>query len=424
MNESLLYYLWRFQKFTKVALQTTNYQLLEILFPGHPNQGGGPDFLQAKIYLDQLYWCGAVEVHLKSSDWFRHQHQKNKTYDQVILHVVWEFDSDICYPNGHPIPTLELKRYIPTAVLDQWFSYFKRSSKFIPCESYISKFTKAQWLAYQERLFVERMELRTQQLEDQLKFFKHDWEAVLFVMLSKGFGLNANRTAFKAMVTSIPFKRILQLRSDPLDLEALFMGQVGLIGAATKNNYGKVLYERYSYIRTKFNLNPQNEQAPQFARLRPPNFPTIRLALLAQLYHKKGQLFQEIIECSSLEACYSLFKIEVGGYWNNHFNFGVKSKPQTKRLTQNFFQLLVLNTILPFRFAYAKYCGISDQNILFNWASKIPAESNHYIHSYIQLEVPVPNASSSQALLHLYQNYCSLKKCLSCHVGFDFMKSN
>lgn len=150
--------------------------------------------------------------------------------------MVWEFDSDICYPNGHPIPALELKRYVPTAVLDQWMFYFKKHSKF----------TKAQWLAYQERLFVERMELRTQQLEDQLKFFKHDWEAVLFVMLSKGFGLNANGTAFKAMATSIPFKRILQLRSDPLDLEALFMGQVGLIGAATKNNYGKVLYERYS----------------------------------------------------------------------------------------------------------------------------------------------------------------------------------
>jgi hypothetical protein len=423
MKESLLHYLWRFQKFSKVALKTVDHQSLEILFPGYTNQRGGPDFSEAKIFLDQLYWCGAVELHLKSSDWYRHSHQINRANDSVILHVVWEFDSDVCYPNGKPIPTLELQKYTPTSSLEKWAFYFKKQSKFIPCEAHISKFSKAKWLAYQERLFVERMELRTHQIGVQLKDYKNNWEAVLFIMLAKGFGLNANGTAFSAMALSIPFKRILQLRSDPLDLEALFMGQGGLLELNATNEYARRLFERYTYIKTKFNLTPQRAQMPQFARLRPPNFPTIRLAQLAQLYHRSGQLFQKVVDSPTPDACYQFFKVEAGNYWKNHFNFGIVSKPQVKKITPAFFQLLLLNTLLPFRFAYSKYCGKTDENLLFEWAAKTPAESNQFIHSFNELGVPVLNAMSSQALLHLFKQYCSLKKCLSCKVGFELMKS-
>lgn len=422
MKESLLHYLWRFQKFSKFALKTVDNQSLEILFPGYTNQRGGPDFSEAKIYLDKLYWCGAVELHLKSSDWYRHSHQINKAYDQVILHVVWEFDSDVCYPNGKPIPTLELQKYTPASSLEKLAFYFRKHSKFIPCESHISKFSKAKWLAYQERLFIERMELRTQQLGTQLKQLKNNWEAVFFIMLAKGFGLNANGAAFSAMASSIPFKRILQLRNDPLDLEALFMGQAGLLIPNTTNDYASVLFDRYNFIKTKFNLSPQREKTIQFARLRPPNFPTIRLAQLAQLYHKTGQLFQEIINAPNPETCHLLFKVEAGKYWESHYNFGVSSTPRAKKLTLSFFQLLLLNTILPFRFAYSKYCGNPNEDSLFEWASKTPAESNHCVHSFKSFEVPVLNAISSQALIHLFKNYCSVKKCLSCQVGFELMK--
>jgi hypothetical protein len=178
MNESLLHYLWRFQKFSKSDLQTVDGQSLEILFPGHLNTLAGPDFSQAKIYLDQLYCGGAVELHMNASDWFRHGHQNDSAYDNVILHVVWNFDSDVCYPNGTPIPTLELSNYVAAETLDNYSSCFLKKPQFISCEKELGTFSTAKWLAFQERLFVERMELRTQVINEQLEKSKNDWEAV------------------------------------------------------------------------------------------------------------------------------------------------------------------------------------------------------------------------------------------------------
>jgi len=423
MNESLLHFLWRFQKFTKSSLQTVNGESLEILFPGHLNSLSGPDFSEAKLYLDQLYWCGAVELHVNASDWFRHAHHTDSRYDNVILHVVWNFDSDVCYPKGTPIPTLELRNYVDEKVVENYNNNFRKKTQFILCESQLTAFSSSKWLAFQERLFVERMEWRTRTIREALQQSKNDWEAIFFSVLAKGFGLNLNGNSFYAMAQSIPFKCVLQTRTDVLNLEALFMGQAGLLKLPQKGNYHAELYQRYQYLKSKYKLRINPLLKIHFARLRPPNFPTIRLAQLAQVYAKSAALFQAVVQGTSLSNCYELFKVEAGGYWKNHYNFDVESKPQPKTLNKRFFELLLINTLIPIRYAYANYCGKGVEDALFEWAASVPAENNRILSQFKALVVPQINAIASQALLHLHKNYCTFTKCLSCQVGYELMKT-
>ena len=390
MNESLLHFLWRFQKFTKSSLQTVNGESLEILFPGHLNSLSGPDFSEAKLYLDQLYWCGAVELHVNASDWFRHAHHTDSSYDNVILHVVWNFDSDVCYPKGTPIPTLELRNYVDEKVVENYNNNFRKKTQFIPCESQLTAFSSSKWLAFQERLFVERMEWRTRTIREALQQSKNDWEAVFFSVLAKGFGLNLNGNSLYAMAQSIPFKCVLQKRTDVLNLEALFMGQAGLLKLPQKGNYHAELYQRYQYLKSKYKLRINPLLKIHFARLRPPNFPTIRLAQLAQVYAKSAALFQAVVQGTSLS---------------------------------NYFELLLINTLIPIRYAYANYCGKGVEDALFEWAASVPAENNRILSQFKALEVPQINAIASQALLHLHKNYCTFTKCLSCQVGYELMKT-
>ena len=424
MKESLLHYLWRFQKFSKTELRTTCGQAIQILFPGQLNTLGGPDFLEAKIYLDQLYWSGAVELHLNASDWYRHGHHQDRAYDNVILHVVWDADMDVSYPSGKSIPTLDLSCYVDKASLNQYQNSFLQKPKFIACEKEISHFSKARWVSFQDRLFVERMEQRVGEVRFLLKQMKNDWEAVLFVMLSKGFGLNCNGLAFYQMALQIPFKRVLQLREDPLHLEALFFGQLGLLDPPYKSSYQEELHTQYSYFKTKYMLEATAKSKVQFARLRPANFPTIRMAQLAQIYVKTPALFDAVVRQTTPKACYSLFSTAASAYWTTHFNFGLKSKPQLKKISSSFFDLLLINTLIPIRFAYAKYTGQSGETSLFEWAETEPAEKNRILNTFKKYQIPQLNAVGSQSLLHLYKNYCIPKKCLSCQVGFELMKSS
>jgi hypothetical protein len=424
MKESLLHFIWSHQKFFDRNFQTRNGVRLAVLHPGVVNSNQGPDFLDAKIYLDGLYWSGSVELHVNASDWYRHGHQCDSNYEGVILHVVWNFDMDVCYPNGNPIPTLELANYVQKDLLDQYQNRFKQLPNFISCEQHLSQFTTVEWLGWQDRLFVERMESRVSSIYELLKKHNNDWEAVLFVFLAKGFGLNLNGETFYEMALQIPIKRIRQLHKKTEDLEALFMGQLGLLNPPLKDAYQKNLFHRYQYLKIKFSLKKFCSIPVKFGRLRPPNFPTIRLAQLAQLYGSNSSLFQSMVDSPTLDEAFELFRVKASSYWVRHFNFGVRGKIQPKVITRTFFNLIVINTLLPIRFAYQSYLGKDGTQDLFEWASKIPSEHNRILNGFANLGVPIINASSSQSLIQLFKNYCSKKKCLKCRVGFQLMKTN
>lgn len=291
MREDFLHFVWKFQKFPFHKLNTTSRDALVVVHPGIANKHDGPDFLSAKIQIGDLLWVGAVEIHLSSADWYRHQHQNNPLYDNVILHVVWQDKLEVLAKNGKPLPTLCLENVVSPLLLEKHQRTFQNESDFIPCENYSNKFPKERWRIYTERLYFERLEQRTERIAELCHQEKNDWEAVLFVLLAKNFGLNVNGTAFLQVASELPFSVIRKLQSSAEDLEALFLGYSGLLHLGEKTTYGQKLLKQYAFFQHKFNLPKTTHFSFSFVRLRPPNFPTLRWVQLAQLLaSEKGLL--------------------------------------------------------------------------------------------------------------------------------------
>jgi len=423
VKEVFLHYLWRFQKFDRKGLRTTAGAHLQVIHPGILNAGAGPDFLNAQIHLAGLLWSGSVEIHLQASDWYRHQHQNDDRYDNVILHVVWEADASVLLPSGEPLPTLLLSEFVSPQQLTHYQKTFLQPSHFIACEQSVQRFSEADWSLWKERLFIERMESRIIAIESLRKDLNNDWEAVLFVLLAKAFGLNQNGVAFQKMALQTDFKIIRKIRSVSDGLEALLMGQAGLLNTVTKDPYALQLKKQYDYFKQKFNFQTPLGVHCTFARLRPPNFPTLRLAQLAQLFVKHESLLEAFMECKTPDYAFQLFEIQLPSYWEKHYNFGAESARVQKKISRNFFELVAVNALLPIRFAYAHQQHKKEAEKIFEWAQLLAAEQNETIKKFKALGVTIDHAGASQALLHLKKNYCDSKRCLSCNVGFQLMKN-
>ncbi|MBJ7879039.1 DUF2851 family protein [Gelidibacter salicanalis] len=357
MQEAFLHYIWQFKKFDTTQLQTTRGESITLRHNGLPNLNGGPDFFNAQLQIDQQVWVGTVEIHLKSSDWYVHNHEVDAAYDNVILHVVYEHDTDIFRKDNSVIPTLELKLIIHKNVFKNYQRLLMTPHKWINCESDFADtddFLMYNWL---ERLYIERLERKSNAIEAMLETTKNDWEAVLFMLLAKNFGLKVNGDAFLSMAKSFDFSMVRKLQSQPLQLEALFFGQVGVLEKDVQNGYYLSLVKEYQFIKQKFNLSNTNVIPLQFFRLRPPNFPTIRLSQLAMLYHQHPNFFTKVMAAETLEDLYALFQVGTSEFWDTHFTFEKISKGSRKLLTTNFIDLLLINTVLPLRFCFLKYQG-------------------------------------------------------------------
>lgn len=422
MKEDFLHFIWRFQKFDLTQLQSTSGLPIHVESPGTLNHHSGPDFLNARVRIGDLLWNGPVEIHLKSSSWYHHRHHQDPAYDQVILHVVWEVDIEISRSSGKLLPTLCLADYVASEQVARYQKQFLSPTEFIPCEKDINHFPDAAWPTWKERLFVERMEEKVSVVNAHLAATQNDWEAVFFRMLFQGFGLNVNGKAFLEVAQSFPFKIVRKLRSDVVQLEALFMGQARLLSEESELNYYQDLKSRYAFIKKKYRLRPVPKRSVVFARLRPANFPTVRLAQLAQLFSDQGILFQRVIDAATPEKASLYFTSATSDYWKTHYNFGVASRSLPKKISPRFFDLLLINTLLPIRFAYAQFKDLDAVSPLFEWGSQIPSEHNVITASFTRLGVPVNSGMDSQSLLHLKKKYCDLKKCLSCALGFYFLK--
>ena len=366
MKEAFLYYVWRYQKFSDAPLLTVDEKSVEVLKPGNLNRGEGPDFFDTQLHFDGLLWNGPLEIHLKSSDWYRHGHHLDENYQKIILHIVWEHDVDISYPRGKKIPTIQVKDYLDPKTLSHYKEVFSVLPKKLPCETAIHRFPNFQWSQWLERLFVERMEDRIATIQNLLKDLKNDWEACLFLLLFKAYGLNINGTAFYENAKAIPFSVIQKLAEKALDMEALFMGHSGLLKPPAVDAYQKELMDRYAYLKNKFTLGDGSLSKLQFARLRPSNFSSLRLAQLSALYSQQSQLFQEVVSHSNPETSFKIFSIPLNPYWRTHYTFGSKSKAREKKISRSFFDLVLINTLLPIRFTYRRYLGNSGEDELFN----------------------------------------------------------
>jgi len=422
MKEDFLHYVWKFQKFTTQGLSTTDGANISIINVGEHNHDSGPDFFNAQVSIGGQFWAGNVEIHLKSSDWYLHNHEKDSNYDNVVLHVVWEHDAEIFRKDNSTIPTLELKSKINEGVLKNYFRLFSKKQQWINCENdfgNVDKFIFENWL---ERLYLERLQQKSLLFETELKSSNNHWEGLLFTLLCKNFGLKVNGESFLSIAKSIDFSVVKKCK-DKLELEAMLFGQAGFFEKETQGTYFNILKEKYSFLKSKFNLDNQSVIYPKYFRLRPPNFPTIRLSQLAVLFSEKQSLFSEIIEIKSVEDYYSLFDISASEYWDTHYNFGVNSSKRKKRLTKNFIDLLLINTIIPLKYSYAKYVGQDVSEEIINFASSIHSEENTLIKMFKELGSTSKNSMQSQALIQLKNEYCSKNKCLQCAIGNAIVKS-
>lgn len=424
MQEDFLHYIWKHKAFASSQLKTTKGDVIAITNLGQHNHNAGPDFFNAQLSIASQLWAGNVEIHIKSSDWYVHNHETDKAYDNVILHVVWEHDTEIFRKDNSEIPTLELKHYVNKSLINNYQNLIQ-SKSWINCETHfpeVDDFLLNNWL---ERLYIERLERKSETIHHLLKASNNDWEAVLFKMMLKNFGLKVNGDPFLSLADSFDFSVLRKLQNNVLDLEALLFGQSGLLADDDiEDGYYLDLKNRYGFLKQKFELDNTSVLPLQFFRLRPPNFPTIRLSQFANLYTLEQNLFSKIMQLNTRDEFYKFFNKGVTQFWMTHYTFAKSSKISKKMMTKSFIDLLIINTLIPLKFSYAKAQGKSVEDDLFQLIRDINMESNSIVSKFLDLKPMAKNALSSQALLELKQNYCDKNKCLQCAVGNSLIVKN
>ena len=422
MKEDFLHYLWKFKKFDTSNLTTSNGEKLTIENSGSYLQLAGPDFFNSQITIENQKWAGNVEIHLKSSDWYAHHHERDSNYDSVILHVVWDHDVEIYRKNNTEIPVLILKNLVSKETLNNYQSLVSPKS-WIFCEKQIESVNSFIMLNWQERLFFERLERKSKPIFDLAESTLHDWDAILFCQLAKNFGLNTNGESFYNMANSIPFSIIRKEGNDLFNLESLLFGIAGLLEINKEDHYYKKLKGNFDYLIQKYQLQSNSFTSLQFFKHRPDNFPTIRVSQLANVYYCQQQLFSKIIKADNVATIYEIFDKSVSEYWETHYQFDKISPKKKKALSKSFIDLLIINTIIPLQFAYAKSKGKEISEKLISLLNQVKPEANAIIDKFSSFGLKAQNAFETQALLQLKNEYCNKNRCLECSIGMELLKS-
>ena len=425
MNEDFIHYLWRFKKIPVLHLKTVRGEPVEVIRFGNYNQShSGPDFKEAIIKLGRQTWAGQIEMHIKSSDWYAHQHETDPAYDNVILHVVWEHDVDVFQKDQSVLPTLQLKDVVSNDLIKSYKDFMQRPQQFILCEASVGQLNSLDIHFWLERLYIERLSRKAQPILSYIKKTKQHWDQICFIQLAKSFGLKANAEVFEAVAQSINFKLILQYQTQLDYLEAILLGQANLLNIECEDNYYKHLQQLYKFLKSKHELKPVGFSA-EFFRLRPANFPSIRLAQLASFLHQNTSLARLLLKAEKLTDLKPIFDIKVSTYWKTHYNFGKENKPSAKKLSANFVQLCVINAIIPLQFAYHQFKSTLDfETQILALVRSLKPENNSIIKRFkaIGFEDYISSALETQALLTLKNDYCNQKRCLNCNFGIKLMQ--
>lgn len=424
MKEDFLHYVWLHMLFNTLKLTTTNNESLCVIKVGGLNINSGPDFLNAQLQINAQTWVGNVEIHVKSSDWYLHHHESDENYDAVILHVVWEHDSEIFMKNNKPLPTLELCHYVDKGVRDNYLNLISKKVKWIACEKEVTTIDPFLLKNWMERLYFERLETKSILVNQLLKESNNDYEAVLFKLLAKNFGLKVNGEAFFELSKSFDYSILRKTCFDEYLLTSLLFGQAGFLEEDIQNKYFLGLKKEYEYLKHKYQLKSLHKNQFQFFRMRPNNFPTIRFAQLIALIHTHQNLFSKLMKCEELNDFYDLFSVEINNFWKEHYTFETTSKKTAKRLTKSFIDLLVINTVIPLKFVFSKSRGEVNEDELLNLIKELKPEKNNIISKFSELKITSENAFDTQSLLELKNNYCKKNRCLKCAIGNHLLRSN
>jgi len=424
MQEDFLHYIWKHKKFSVLNLITTEHEKIDLVSVGTHNLNSGPDFFNAQLRIANQLWAGNVEIHVKSSDWFLHNHETDKAYDNVILHVVWEHDTDVFRKDNSKLPTIIIKDFVSDDSINSYTKLINNTANWINCETdfeSVDDFTVQNWL---ERLYLERLEEKSKKIESLLEQSNNDWESVLFKLLAKNFGLKVNGDAFYSLANSIDFSIVRKVLPNINQLEALLFGQADLLYDQIEEPYYLDMQKEYAFLKQKFKLDSQGVLPIQYFRLRPTNFPTIRISQLANMYHLHHNLFSRIIDVKLLKDFYKLFSASTSEFWESHYTFDKLSKPSKKTISKSFVDLLLINTIIPLKYCYAKHKGQDNHEDILKLIQNIKSEKNSIIDKFQSLKPISNSALQSQGLLQLKNSYCDKNKCLQCAIGNLILNRN
>lgn len=415
MNESLFQYLWKHTLYRPEGLLTLEGEPVVIMHPGVQNFDAGPDFLGARVKIGNTLWAGNIELHIRSSDWYRHSHMTDPRYKNIILHVVYEHDVPV---DDGAFPTMVLRQHLDQEVISK-YRYLMNKTSPILCAGQVDKVPDIIWSAWFDRLLAERWESRLKEWESLWQRSGKDWRTLLYYRLAANFGFHTNRDAFLSLALSLPLRILARHRNNLLQTEALLFGQAGLLNSRTPDAYESALEQEYHFLRRKYLLEPVPAHHWKFLRLRPQNFPTLRIAQFAMLVHKSLDLFARMMEIEHADMLFPLLDLHASAYWNNHYRFGEITEETTEKyIGRDAMHNILVNTVAPMQYLYARLQGrsaLQDKSLLL--LQSLRAEQNRITREWQQAGIVVKDAARSQALLQLFNGYCDRKGCLDCAVG-------
>ena len=428
--EQLLHYVWKHKLFPLRELETTDGQHVEVIDSGLHNRNAGPDFFNAKVYIGETLWVGNVEIHDKSSDWYQHHHDRDARYNNVVLHVVGEVDTEVRTAQGEYLPQMQLD--VPQHVKAHYEELLKTDS-YPPCYKVIPDLTRLKVHAWMAALQTERLEQKTEAIRHRVELCGGSWEDAYFVTLARNYGFGINSDVFEQWARVIPLHAVAHHRDNLFQIEAIFMGQAGLLEleavpdyyqqAALNEGYFAKLRNEYLYLAHKFSMKPMDFKLWRFLRLRPQNFPHIRISQLASLYYQQKAGLSQLLECETIDQLKALFRSHVTPYWETHYTFGSTSSKNEKHLSYGSLNLLMINTAVPILFAVGRHQG---KEILcdraFDFLEQLKAENNYITRMWLQVGLPVETAGDSQALIQLKKEYCDKRDCLRCRFGYEYLQ--
>ena len=411
MKEEFIYYLWE-NRLLHLDLKTTDNEDITILSVGIRNHDSGADFVNARIKIGDALWAGQVEIHVRASDWFKHNHHNDANYDSVILHVVYENDTD-----SLKIPTLEIKDKFDLSIFHK-YNWFFGSRNWIPCGEFVGgvqNFTLISWL---DRMLVEHLENECKDLDFKLKNNQYDWEQAFYQRLMRYFGLKVNNDSFEYLSRILPLNLLLRHRDNDIYIESMMFGCAGFLERDFEEDYPSLLKRDFMMLRSKFGLKVMPLSNWKFLRLRPPNFPTIRIAQLAKIITKNGNMFSKIRDADDIQEIKDLFDIELNSYWDNHFQFDKTSKVERRKiLGKTAVDLIIINAIVPMLFYYGHTHSLeSYKEKAMSFLEQIEAEDNLIIRNFQNSGIVLQNAFQTQAILYMYKYYCKRRRCLECRI--------
>lgn len=423
--------MWKHKLFPLGQLTTSDGRSVEVIDAGLHNSNAGPDFFNAKVRIGGTLWVGNVEIHDRSSDWYAHGHDRDAAYDNVVLHIAGEIDREVVDTQGRTVAQMQLS--VPQNVADNYRELLATDS-YPPCYRIVPQLSSLMVHSWMSALQAERLEQKTRAIGQRAALRSGSWEDAYFITLARNFGFGVNGDAFERWAMNIPLNFVGRHADNLFQIEAVFMGQAGLLteeaiplrhrDEALKDGYFARLATEYKYLAHKFSLVPMDYKLWRFLRLRPQNFPHIRISQLASMYYTGKTGLGALLECATVDQLRELMRTQVTTYWENHYSFGSESTKSTKRMSAQSVDLLVINTAIPMLFAYGRHT--SDERLCdraFEFLDSLKAENNNIIRMWRQCGLEVCTAGDSQALIQLKKEYCDRKDCLRCRIGYEYLKS-